>query len=120
MFDKRQRGSRNRLWSTRIVELAAMACDPVKQAGDGVVGAQAHGGLERRLLPAGPGLEPEDGGGDGLASVSRVLAEQAFGDLGVGLRLGSVELGAVVLLQRRLAEADHAGDLVLGDAVGGQ
>ena len=33
---------------------------------------------------------------------------------------GPVELGAVVLLERRLGDADHAGDLVLGDAVGGE
>jgi hypothetical protein len=57
-----------------------MACDPVEQAGDGVVGAQAHIGLQRRLLPAGAGLEPEDGGGDGLASLAGGLAGQAFGD----------------------------------------
>ena len=80
-----------------------MACDPVQEAGDGVVGAEGHGGVQRRLLPAGSGLEPEDGGGDGLGTVSGGLAEEAFGDLGVGLRLGPVELGAVVLLQGWLA-----------------
>jgi hypothetical protein len=57
-----------------------MACDPVEEARDSVVCTELHGGLERRLLPAGAGLEPEDGGGDGLASLAGGLAEQAFGD----------------------------------------
>jgi hypothetical protein len=85
-----------------------MDCDPVEQACDGAVGAELHGGLEGRLLSVGSGLEPEDGGGDGLAALARGLAEQAFGDLGVGFRLGAIELGAVVLLEGWLAEADHA------------
>ena len=37
------------------------------------------------LLPAGPGLHPEDRGDDRLTTVSRRLAEQVLRDLGVGL-----------------------------------
>src|SRR5829696_4300466 len=105
-FDSRQRGSRN--WSrlTRVVELAAMARDPCHEPGDRAVGREVHVGVGRRLLPARPGLEPEDRRGDGLGAVTGCLAEQALGDLGVRLDLAAVELVAVMALER----ADHLPD----------
>src|SRR5215210_4641219 len=119
-FDSRQRGSRN--WSrlSRIVELAAMARDPCHEPGDRAVGGQVHVGVGRRLLPARPGLEPEDRGGDGLRAVAGRLPEQALGDLCVRLDLAAVELVTVMALKRRLADADHLADLLLRYTIGGE
>src|SRR5215208_4102561 len=112
-FDSRQRGSRN--WSrlSRIVELAAMARDPCHEPGNRAVRRQVHVGVGRRLLPARPGLEPEDRRRDRLRTIAARLPEQALGDLGVRLDLAAVELLSVVALKRRLADADHLADLIL-------
>src|SRR5215212_2891900 len=118
-FDSRQRGSRN--WSrlTRIVELAAMARDPCPQPGDRAAGREVHVGVGRRLLPARPGLEPEDRRGHRLGALAGRLPEQALGDLGVRLHLAAIEFLAVVALERGLADADDLADLFLRHPIGG-
>lgn len=49
--------------------------------------------------PAGAGLGPEDGGGDGLGAVGGGLAVERLGHLGVGLDMAEVEFVAVVLAE---------------------
>src|SRR3954469_22849502 len=82
-LNSRKRGSRNWSCLISIVDLADIACDRGDQAGDRAVGADGHVGVRRGLLPARAGLEPEDGGGDGLRTVPGRLPEQALGHLGV-------------------------------------
>src|SRR5215207_6924171 len=90
-FESRQRGSRNCSRLSRIVELAAMARDPRHQPGDRAVGGEVHVGVGGGLLPARPGLEPEDRRGHRLRAVAGGLPVQALGDLGVRLDLAPVE-----------------------------
>src|SRR5215210_8773651 len=94
-FDSRQRGSRNCSRLTRIVELAAIARDPCHEPGDRAVGREVHVGVGRGLLPARPGLEPEDRRGHRLGAIAGRLPVQALGDLRIRLDLSPVELFAV-------------------------
>ena len=55
--------------------------------------------LNRGLLPAGAGLHPEDGGGHRLRPLARRLAEEALGNLGIGLGVTVLEFVPVVAAQ---------------------
>jgi hypothetical protein len=71
------------------------------------------------LLPAGAGLEPEDGGDDGLPAFACGLAIEVFCHLGVGLHVAVVEFAAIVLPQRLRRHADYAGDVGFRHTVAG-
>ena len=89
------------------------ADDDASDLVDGLVG---HAGMlvALHLAPAGPCLEPEDGGRHRFLALARRLAEQVLGNARIGLGMAVVEFGAVVLAQRLGVAADDACDLRSG------
>jgi hypothetical protein len=92
-----------------------MVHQAVKRVGDIVGHLVDHG-----LLPAGSGLQPEDGGRHCLASLSECHAKQVLGDPGIGLGVTVVEFVAVVLAQGLGIAADQTGDVGLWNAEAGE
>ncbi len=72
----------------------------------------------RGLLPAGAGLQPEDGGCNRLWTISQRLAIEALGDPTVGLDGAYVQFLAIMLPEGLGIDADDPGDVRLGHTIG--